>query len=169
VEAPTVGSVILAGILLKLSGYGLYRFVLGTFYNSTVFFTPLIYTISLLGIIYVSAITLRQIDLKKIIAYASIAHMNYVTLGIVTANLYAITGSIFLMLGHGLVSSALFFCVGFLYDRYRSRLIFYYQGLIFVYPCLSFFFFFFLLANTSFPGTINFVEEFLVLPGVFSK
>jgi len=169
VEAPTVGSVFLAGILLKLSGYGLLRFLIPCFPEATIYFSPLVYTLSIIGIVYISCLTIIQVDLKKIIAYASIAHMNYVTLGVVSQNIYSISGSIFLMVGHGLVSSALFLCVGFLYDRYKTRLIFYYQGLSTLMPIYSFFVFFFLVCNTSFPGTVNFVGEFLVLVGLLDN
>jgi NADH:ubiquinone oxidoreductase subunit 4 (subunit M) len=111
-------------------------------------------------------VTLRQVDLKKIIAYASVAHMNYVMLGLFSTNIQALSGSIFLMLSHGLVSSALFFCVGFLYDRYKTRLLFYYGGLVNVMPIFCILFLLFTLANMSFPGTSNFIGEFLVLIGL---
>ena len=142
VEAPTAGSVLLAGILLKLGGYGMLRFLIPLFPKATIYFLPLVYCICILGIIYTSAVTVRQVDLKKIIAYSSVAHMNFVILGLFSLNLNGIEGGIFLMLSHGIVSSALFICIGILYDRYHSRLIFYYGGLNMLMPLYSVFFFF---------------------------
>nr|YP_009310488.1 NADH dehydrogenase subunit 4 [Pyramimonas parkeae]AOT98929.1 NADH dehydrogenase subunit 4 [Pyramimonas parkeae] len=167
VEAPTAGSVILAGILLKLGTYGFLRFSIPMFPHATLFFTPLIYTMSVIAIIYASLTTLRQVDLKKIIAYSSVAHMNYVTLGIFSLNLQGIEGSILLMLSHGLVSSALFLCVGCLYERTHTRLIRYYGGCVQTMPIFSMLFLFFTLGNISLPGTSSFVGEFLILSGVF--
>ena len=140
VEAPTSGSVILAGILLKLGTYGFLRFSIPLFPEATVYFTPLIYTLSVLGIIYASFTTLRQIDLKKIIAYSSVAHMGFVTLGLFSLNTQGIEGAILLMLSHGFVASALFLCIGILYDRTHTRLIRYYGGLVQTMPLFSFFF-----------------------------
>jgi len=167
VEAPTAGSVILAGVLLKLGGYGFLRFSIPMFPEASIFFKPLIYALSIIAIIYVSLTTLRQIDLKKIIAYSSVAHMAFVTLGIFTFNLQAIEGSIVLMLSHGIVSSALFMCVGILYDRHKTRIIKYYSGLIQVMPLFITIFFIFTLANLSLPTTSGFIGEFLVLVGIF--
>jgi proton-translocating NADH-quinone oxidoreductase chain M len=167
VEAPTSGSVILAGILLKLGTYGFLRFSIPLFPEATVYFTPLIYTLSVLGIIYASFTTLRQIDLKKIIAYSSVAHMGFVTLGLFSLNAQGIEGAILLMLSHGFVASALFLCIGILYDRTHTRLIRYYGGLVQTMPLFSFFFFVFTLGNLSLPGTSSFVGEFLILLGVF--
>lgn len=167
VEAPTAGSVILAGILLKMGTYGLIKFSLPVFPESTIFFQPLICVISLVGIIYSAFTTIRQVDLKKIIAYSSVGHMNYVTLGIASTTISGLEGSLFMMLGHGFVSSALFLCVGLLYERYHTRVLLYYSGLVFGMPIFSFFFFFFTLANVSLPGTSNFVGELLILIGVF--
>jgi len=167
VEAPTSGSVILAGILLKLGTYGFLRFSIPLFPEATVYFTPLIYTLSVLGIIYASFTTLRQIDLKKIIAYSSVAHMGFVTLGLFSLNTQGIEGAILLMLSHGFVASALFLCIGILYDRTHTRLIRYYGGLVQTMPLFSFFFFVFTLGNLSLPGTSSFVGEFLILLGVF--
>jgi proton-translocating NADH-quinone oxidoreductase chain M len=167
VEAPTAGSVILAGVLLKLGGYGFLRFSIPMFPEASLFFKPLIYLLSVIAIIYVSLTTLRQIDLKKIIAYSSVAHMAYVTLGIFSFNLPAIEGSILLMLSHGLVSSALFMCVGVIYDRHKTRIIKYYSGLLQVMPLFVTVFFIFTLANLSFPTTFGFLGEFLVLIGLF--
>jgi len=167
VEAPTSGSVILAGILLKLGTYGFLRFSIPLFPEATVYFTPLIYTLSVLGIIYASFTTLRQIDLKKIIAYSSVAHIGFVTLGLFSLNTQGIEGAILLMLSHGFVASALFLCIGILYDRTHTRLIRYYGGLVQTMPLFSFFFFVFTLGNLSLPGTSSFVGEFLILLGVF--
>ena len=167
VEAPTAGSVILAGVLLKLGGYGFLRFSIPMFPEASKFFTPMIYVISVVAIIYVSLTTLRQVDLKKIIAYSSVAHMAFVTLGIFTFNLQAIEGSIFLMLSHGIVSSALFMCVGVLYDRHKTRIIKYYSGMIQVMPLFMTVFFIFTLANLSLPTTAGFIGEFLVIVGLF--
>ena len=167
VEAPTGGSVILAGILLKLGTYGFIRFSIPMFPHATLFFTPLIYSMSVIAIIYASLTTLRQVDLKKIIAYSSVAHMNYVTLGIFSLNLQGIEGSLLLILSHGLVSSALFLCVGCLYERSHTRLVKYYGGLVQSIPFFSLLFLFFTLGNISLPGTSSFVGEFLILCGVF--
>nr|YP_009515542.1 NADH dehydrogenase subunit 4 [Kumanoa ambigua]AVK39498.1 NADH dehydrogenase subunit 4 [Kumanoa ambigua] len=168
-EAPTGGSVILAGILLKLGGYGFLRFSLTLFPVATTFFTPLIFTLSLIAIVYASLTTLRQIDLKKIIAYSSISHMGFVTMGIFTLTLQGVEGSILLMLSHGLISSGLFLCVGILYDRYNTRLIKYYSGLVQVMPLFTFLFLFFTFSNMAFPGTSSFIGELLVLLGLFQS
>lgn len=143
VEAPTTGSVILASLLLKLGGYGFLRYLLPVLPKATQYFLPMVYTLSLLGIIYTSLTTLRQIDIKRIIAYSSIAHMNVVILGIFSTTIQGITGALVLMLAHGFVSSGLFFCVGVLYNRYHSRMINYFSGIVQVMPIFSFFFFFF--------------------------
>jgi proton-translocating NADH-quinone oxidoreductase chain M len=169
VEAPTAGSVILAGILLKLGTYGFLRFSIPMFPEATLYFTPFIYTLSVIAILYTSLTTIRQVDLKKIIAYSSVAHMNFVTIGMFSLNLQGIEGSILLMLSHGLVSSALFLCVGALYDRHKTRLVKYYGGLVSTMPVFSLFFLFFTLANMSLPGTSIFVGEFLVLVGAFQR
>ena len=167
VEAPTAGSVILAGILLKLGTYGFLRFSIPLFPYASIYFTPLVQTLSILAIIYSSLTTLRQIDLKKIIAYSSVAHMNFVTLGLFSLNAQGIEGAIMLMLAHGLVSPALFLLVGFLYDRHKTRLLRYYGGLARTMPLFAIMFLFFTMANISLPGTANFVGEFLVLTGAF--
>nr|WCH57863.1 NADH dehydrogenase subunit 4 [Caulacanthus ustulatus] len=168
-EAPTGGSVILAGVLLKMGGYGFLRFSLPMFPLASIYFTPFIFTLSLVAIIYASLTTLRQIDLKKIIAYSSVSHMGFVTIGIFSFNLQGLEGSILLMLSHGLVSSALFFCIGILYDRYKTRIIKYYTGLIQVMPLFGIFFLFFTFASMSFPGTSSFIGEILILIGSFQS
>lgn len=169
VEAPTAGSVILAGILLKLGTYGFLRFSIPMFPEATLYFTPFIYTLSVIAIIYTSLTTIRQIDLKKIIAYSSVAHMNFVTIGMFSLNMQGIEGSILLMLSHGLVSSALFLCVGALYDRHKTRLVRYYGGMVHTMPLFSVIFLFFTLANMSLPGTSSFIGEFLILVGAFQR
>ncbi|XBI05649.1 hypothetical protein VPH35_133789 [Triticum aestivum] len=169
VEAPTAGSVILAGILLKLGTYGFLRFSIPMFPEATLCFTPFIYTLSAIAIIYTSLTTLRQLDLKKIIAYSSVAHMNLVTIGMFSRAAAGIGGSILLMLSHGLVSSARFLCVGVLYDRHKTRLVRYYGGLVSTMPNFSTIFFFFTLANMSLPGTSSFIGEFLILVGAFQR
>ena len=169
VEAPTAGSVLLAGILLKLGSYGFLRFSLNLFPYASLYFAPLIFVLSILAIFYTSCITLRQIDLKKIIAYSSVAHMAFVTLGVFSANFYGIQGSIIIMISHGFISSALFLCIGVLYDRHHTRLLKYYSGLSQVMPLFSFLFCFFSLANLGLPGFSSFVGEFLTLLGVFHK
>ena len=168
-EAPTAGSVILAGVLLKLGGYGFLRFSIPMFPIATIYFTPLIYMLSLIAAIYASLTTLRQIDLKKIIAYSSVAHMGFVTIGLFTLNTQGLEGSIILMLSHGLVSSALFLCVGILYDRYKTRILKYYGGLVQVMPLFVIFFLFFSFCNIGFPGTSSFIGELLVLIGSFQS
>ena len=168
-EAPTAGSVILAGVLLKMGGYGFLRFSIPMFPLATVYFTPFVYLLSLVATIYASLTTLRQIDLKKIIAYSSVAHMGFVTIGIFTLNTQGIEGSIILMLSHGLVSSALFLCIGVLYDRYKTRILKYYSGLVQVMPIFVVFFFFFSFSNIGFPGTSSFIGELLVLIGAFQS
>jgi len=167
VEAPTAGSVILAGILLKLGTYGLLRFSLPLFPLASIYFAPLVYAMSLIAIIYTSLTTLRQIDLKKIIAYSSIAHMGFVTIGLFSFNIHGVEGSIIVMLSHGFVSSALFLCIGVLYDRHHTRILTYYGGLVHTMPIFATIFFFFTLANISLPGTSSFVGEFLVLIGTY--
>jgi proton-translocating NADH-quinone oxidoreductase chain M len=169
VEAPTAGSVISAGVLLKLGGYGFLRFSIPMFPEASVSSAPSIYVTSVVAIIYISLITLRQVDLKKIIAYSSVAHMAFVTLGTFTYNLQAIEGSILLMLSHGVVSSALFMCVGVLYDRHKTRIIKYYPGLIQVMPVFMTISSISTLANSSLPTTGGFIGEFLVIVGLFQS
>jgi proton-translocating NADH-quinone oxidoreductase chain M len=167
VEAPTAGSVILAGILLKLGTYGFIRFSLPLFPKASFFFTPLVYSIAVTGIIYTSFTAIRQTDFKRIIAYTSIAHMNLVILGIFSFNNVGIEGAILQSLSHGFVASALFLVIGVVYDRYRTRIVQYYGGLASVMPIYIFIFLFFTMANISFPGTSSFVGEFLLLAGSF--
>jgi proton-translocating NADH-quinone oxidoreductase chain M len=169
VEAPTVGSMLLASLLLKLGGYGLLRFSLTFLGAASTFFTAAVATLALAGIIYGSLSTLRQIDLKRIIAYSSVAHMNLVALGIFAFNRIGIDGAIYLMIAHGVVSAALFFCVGVVYDRTHTRLLRYYGGLVTVMPLFAAFFFVFNLANMGFPGTPNFIGELLLLAGVYKQ
>ncbi|MDC1212208.1 NADH-quinone oxidoreductase subunit M, partial [Pelagibacteraceae bacterium] len=167
VEAPTAGSVILAAILLKMAGYGFLRFSLPMFPIASEYFTPLIYILSIIAIIYTSLVALMQEDMKKLIAYSSVAHMGYVTLGIFTFTKQGIEGSIFQMISHGLISAALFLCVGVVYDRLHSRMISTYGGLINYLPKYSFLFIVFALAGLGLPGTSGFLGEFLVLAGTF--
>lgn len=167
VEAPTVGSVLLAAILLKMAGYGFIRFSLGLFPIASEIFTPLIYILSLVAIIFTSLIALMQEDMKKLIAYSSVAHMGYVTLGIFTLQQQGIEGSIMQMISHGLVSAALFLCVGVIYDRMHSRMISSYGGIVSIIPKYSVFFMIFTLAALGLPGTLGFVSEFLILMGAF--
>jgi NADH-ubiquinone oxidoreductase chain 4 len=164
-EAPTSGSVILAGILLKLGGFGFLRYSLGLFPDSSAFFAPFVFVISVLGITYASLTTIQQIDLKKIIAYSSVGHMGVVTIGIFSSVSQSILGSVLLMVGHGVVSSALFLCIGILYERHHTRIIKYYAGLLTTTPIFSTFFTLFTLANIGIPGTSNFVGEFLIIAG----
>ena len=167
VEAPTAGSVLLAAILLKMAGYGFIRFSLGLFPIASEIFTPLIYTLSVIAIVFTSLIALMQEDMKKLIAYSSVAHMGFVTLGIFTIQQQGIEGSIIQMISHGLVSAALFLCVGVVYDRMHSRLISSYGGVVTIIPKYSILFMLFTLAALGLPGTSGFIGEFLILMGVF--
>ena len=169
VEAPTAGSVILAAILLKMAGYGFLRFSIGMFPVASEYFIPLIFTLSIIAIIYTSLVALMQEDMKKLIAYSSVAHMGFVTLGIFTFTPQGIEGSIFQMISHGLISAALFLCVGVLYDRVHSRLIKSYGGIVNVLPKYSLVFAIFMLGAVGLPGTSGFVGEILVLIGAFQK
>ena len=167
VEAPTAGSVLLAAILLKMAGYGFLRFSVGLFPIASEFFVPLIYTLSLIAIIYTSLVALMQQDMKKLIAYSSVAHMGFVTLGIFTFTQQGLEGSIVQMISHGLVSAALFFSVGIVYERTHSRLIETYGGLVSLMPKYSIFLMIFTLAAIGLPGTSGFIGEFLILIGAF--
>ena len=167
VEAPTAGSVLLAAILLKMAGYGFIRFSIGLFPYASELFTPLIYSLSVIAIIFTSLIALMQEDMKKLIAYSSVAHMGFVTLGIFTIQQQGIEGSIIQMISHGLVSAALFLSVGVVYDRMHSRLINTYGGLVSIIPKYSVLFMIFVLASLGLPGTSGFIGEFLILMGAF--
>tara|TARA_B100001123_G_scaffold424949_1_gene537162 strand:- start:446 stop:1504 length:1059 start_codon:yes stop_codon:yes gene_type:complete len=167
VEAPTAGSVVLAAILLKMAGYGFIRFSIGLFPVASDYFAPLIFTLSVIAIIYTSLVALMQDDMKKLIAYSSVAHMGFVTIGIFSLTKQGLDGSIIQMISHGLISAALFLCVGVLYDRYHSRMISSYGGLVNTMPKYAFVFMVFTLAALGLPGTSGFVGEFLVLVGVF--
>ena len=168
VEAPTAGSVILAGVLLKMAGYGFIRFSIGFFPEASELFAPLIFTLSIVAIIVTSLIALVQEDMKKLIAYSSVAHMGFVTLGIFTFTVQGIEGSIIQMISHGIVSAALFLCVGVVYDRLHTREISRYGGLVSKMPMYAFTFMIFILASLGLPGTSGFVGEFLVLLSIFS-
>lgn len=167
VEAPVAGSVILAGILIKLGGYGFIRFTIPLLPDASHYFAPLVFILGILAVIYASLTTLRQTDLKRIIAYSSVSHMGLVSLGIFTLTANGIMGSIFLQLAHGLVSSALFIIVTVLYDRHHTRLVKYYRGMTVTMPIYSFLFLFFTLANIAVPLSCNFVGEFLCLLAIF--
>ena len=167
VEAPTAGSVILAAILLKMAGYGFMRFSLGLFPVASDYFTPLIFTLSIIAIIYTSLVALMQDDMKKLIAYSSVAHMGFVTIGIFSLTKQGLEGSIIQMMSHGLISAALFLCVGVVYDRMHSRMISSYGGLVNIMPKYAFVFMIFVLAALGLPGTSGFVGEFLILVGTF--
>ncbi|MES2907033.1 MAG: NADH-quinone oxidoreductase subunit M, partial [Pseudomonadota bacterium] len=167
VEAPTAGSVILAAILLKMGGYGFLRFSLPMFPDASVLFAPLVFTLSVVAIIYTSLVALMQEDIKKLIAYSSVAHMGFVTMGIFTLNEQGIQGALFQMLSHGLVSGALFLCVGVVYDRLHTREIKAYGGLVHRMPLYALVFMVFTMANVGLPGTSGFVGEFLTLLAAF--
>jgi NADH-quinone oxidoreductase subunit M len=169
VEAPTAGSVILAAILLKMAGYGFLRFSVGMFPVASDYFVPFVYTLSIIAVIYTSLVALMQEDMKKLIAYSSVAHMGFVTLGIFTFTTQGIEGSIFQMISHGVISAALFLCVGVLYDRVHSRLINSYGGVVNILPKYSMLFAVFMLGALGLPGTSGFVGEILVLLGAFQK
>ena len=167
VQAPTAGSVILAAVLLKIGAYGFLRLSIPILPDASVVFTPFIFTLSVIAIIYTSLVALMQEDMKKLIAYSSIAHMGFVTIGIFTFTRTGVEGGLMVMLSHGLVSAALFLCVGVLYDRVHTRLIDRYGGVVYRMPVYAAVFMVFTLANVGLPGTSGFVGEFLVLAGVF--
>ena len=167
VEAPTAGSVILAGILLKLGGYGFLRFSLPLFPDASVALAPIIFWMSVIAIIYTSLVAYRQNDVKKLIAYSSVAHMGFVTMGIFVVNVQGIQGALFQMLSHGLISGALFFCVGVIYDRMHTREISFYGGLVKNMPIYAFFLMLFTMANVGLPGTSGFIGEIWTMIGAY--
>jgi NADH-quinone oxidoreductase subunit M len=167
VEAPTAGSVILAGVLLKMGGYGFLRFSLPMFPYASTYFTPLIFTLSVIAIIYTSLVAFRQTDMKKLIAYSSVAHMGLVTLGIFSGNVIGIQGAIFQMLSHGIISGALFLGVGVVYDRMHTREIAFYGGLVNRMPVYAAVMLLFTMGNVGLPGTSGFVGEMLAMVGVY--
>jgi NADH-quinone oxidoreductase subunit M len=167
VEAPTAGSVILAGILLKMGGYGFLRFSLPMFPAASVQFTPLIFTLSVIAIVYTSLVAFRQTDIKKLIAYSSVAHMGFVTMGIFSGNIQGEQGAIFQMLSHGVISGALFLCVGVVYDRMHTREIAFYGGLVNRMPWYAAVFMLFTMGNVGLPGTSGFVGEILTMTGAY--
>src|SRR5947207_3846922 len=167
VEAPTAGSVILAGVLLKMGAYGFLRFSVPMLPQASVTFAPLIFTLSVVAVIYASLVALAQEDMKKLIAYSSVAHMGVVTMGIFATTVQGVAGGIFQMVSHGIVSAALFLCVGVVYDRMHTREIAAYGGLVNRMPLYAFVFMVFTLANVRLPGTSGFVGEFMTLIGTF--
>ncbi len=167
VEAPTAGSVILAGILLKMGGYGFIRFSLPMFPDASQYFAPLVWTLSVIAIVYTSLVALVQEDMKKLIAYSSVAHMGFVTMGLFSMNAQGVQGAVFQMVSHGFVSGALFLCVGVVYDRIHTRDIAAYGGLVQRMPLYALVFMVFTMANVGLPGTSGFVGEFLTLIGIF--
>ncbi|HEX8569547.1 MAG TPA: NADH-quinone oxidoreductase subunit M [Caulobacteraceae bacterium] len=167
VEAPTAGSVILAGILLKLGGYGFIRFCLPMFPDASEMFQPLVFALSVIAIVYTSLVAFRQTDIKKLIAYSSVGHMGLVTLGIFAGNAQGLQGAIFQMLSHGLISGALFLCVGVIYDRMHTREIAFYGGLAARMPLFATIFMLFTMGNVGLPGTAGFVGEILTMTGAY--
>lgn len=167
VEAPTAGSVVLAGILLKLGSYGFIRFTLPLLPEASLYFTPFVFALSILGVIYASLTAIRQTDLKRIVAYTSVAHMNLVMIGIFSFNVVGLEGAILQSLSHGFVSSALFLIIGVIYDRHHTRMVKYYSGLAHTMPLFTIIFLIFTMANIALPGTSSFVGEFLILSGAF--
>jgi NADH-quinone oxidoreductase subunit M len=167
VQAPTAGSMILAGVLLKMGGYGFIRFSLPMFPDASEYFAPFIFALSIVAVIYTSLVALAQSDMKKLIAYSSVAHMGFVTIGIFTLTEQGIAGAMFQMISHGLVSAALFFCVGVVYDRLHTREISAYGGVVDAMPRYAAFFMFMMLASVGLPGTSGFVGEMLVLVGAW--
>ena len=167
VEAPTAGSVILAGILLKMGGYGFLRFSIPMFPSASHYFTPLIFTLSVIAVVYTSLVAFRQTDIKKLIAYSSVAHMGFVTMGIFSGNAQGEQGAIFQMLSHGVISGALFLCVGVVYDRMHTREIAFYGGLTERMPWYAAVFMLFTMGNVGLPGTSGFVGEILTMTGAY--
>jgi len=167
VEAPTAGSVVLAAVLLKMGGYGFLRFSLPMFPDASLLFQPLMFALSVIAIVYTSLVAFRQTDIKKLVAYSSVAHMGFVTLGIFSFNEAGIQGAIFQMISHGIISGALFFCVGVIYDRMHTREIAFYGGLVHRMPVYAALFMLFSMANVGLPGTSGFVGEILTMVGGF--
>ncbi len=167
VEAPTAGSVILAGVLLKMGGYGFMRFSLPMFPDASAFFTPMVFALSAIAIVYTSLVAFRQTDIKKLIAYSSVAHMGFVTIGIFSGNAQGEQGAIFQMISHGLISGALFLCVGVVYDRMHTREIAFYGGLVNRMPVYAAIFLLFTMGNVGLPGTSGFVGEILTMAGAY--
>ena len=167
VEAPTAGSVILAGVLLKMGAYGFLRFSVPMLPEATAYFTPLVFALSVVAIVYTSLVALVQDDMKKLIAYSSVAHMGYVSIGIFTLTPQGIEGAIYQMLAHGIISGALFLCVGVVYDRMHTREMSRYGGVADRMPHYALAFMVFMMASVGLPGTAGFVGEFLVLVGIF--
>jgi NADH-quinone oxidoreductase subunit M len=163
VESPTEGSVVLAAILLKVGGYGILRVLLPIFPNATMYFSPLVITLCIISTIYTSFATMRQTDIKRIIAYSSVAHMSIVLIGIFCISTTSLVGSVVMMFGHGIVSGGLFFLIGILYERHKTKIVFYYTGIVHCMPIFSIFLLTFMLGNISLPGTLNFIGEFLIL------
>ena len=168
VQAPTAGSIMLAGVLLKLGGYGFVRFLLPIFPHESVYFSNFVFCMSGIAAIYASLVAIAQTDIKKMIAYSSVAHMGFVTAGMFSFNHIGIAGAIFQMFSHGIISAALFFSVGVMYDRMHTRLISDYSGIVHSMPNYSVFLMFFVMASIGLPGTSGFVSEFLVMLGVYS-
>merc|ERR1712071_423800 len=168
VEAPTAGSVILAGVLLKLGTYGLIRFSFPLFPEASFYFTPLVFSVAVIGVIYTSFTAIRQTDFKRIIAYTSVAHMNLVIVGMFSFNSIGLEGALLQILSHGFVASALFLIIGVVYERHHTRMVKYYGGLVHVMPLYTFIFLFFTMANIGLPGTGSFIGEFLILTGSYS-
>ena len=164
-----MGSVLLAGILLKLGVYGFLRFSFVFFPDASLYYSPLVYLLSIVGVVYASLTAIRQTDMKRIIAYSSVAHMNMVTLGIFSFNIIGLEGALLQSLSHGFVAGGMFLLVGILYNRYHTRFLYYYGGLVHTMPLFSSFFLIFTLANIALPGTGSFIGEFLILVGIYKN